>query len=95
MRAAVLRAPGAPLTLEELPLPIPGAGEVRLKVLACGFCHTDLHYLDHGVATAKPPPIVLGHEISGEVEALGPGVQGVNVGDRVLVPAVLPCGLCE
>ncbi len=66
-----------------------------MAVLACGFCHTDLHYLDHGVATAKPPPIVLGHEISGRVDALGQGAEGVDVGDRVLVPAVLPCGRCE
>lgn len=74
---------------------MPGPGEVRVAVIACGFCHTDLHYLDHGVATAKPPPIILGHEISGQVDGVGPGAEGVAVGDRVLVPAVLPCGRCE
>ncbi len=95
MRAAVLRVPGQPLRVEEVPTPIPGPGEARVAVIACGFCHTDLHYLDHGVATAKPPPIILGHEISGTVESLGPGAEGVAVGDRVLVPAVLPCGHCE
>ncbi len=94
MRAAVLRVPGQPLTVEEVPTPTPALGEVRVAVLACGFCHTDLHYMDHGVATAKPPPIILGHEIAGRVDALGPGVDGVAVGDRVLVPAVLPCGRC-
>ncbi len=95
MRAAVLRAAGKPLEVGEVPTPVPGPGEARLEVLGCGFCHTDLHYLDHGVPTAKPPPLILGHEISGRVEALGPGADGVAVGDHVLVPAVLPCGRCE
>jgi 6-hydroxycyclohex-1-ene-1-carbonyl-CoA dehydrogenase len=95
VRAAVLRAPGSGLSMEEVPRPVPGPGEARLEVLACGFCHTDLHYLDHGVPTAKAPPIILGHEIAGRVESLGPGAEGVAVGDRVLVPAVLPCGRCE
>ena len=95
MRAAVLRAPHQPLGVEDVPLPEPGAGEARVAVTACGFCHTDLHYIDHGVATAKPPPIILGHEVSGKVDALGPGTDGVATGDRVLVPAVLPCGMCD
>lgn len=95
MRAARLKAPGQGLVVEEVPIPVPGAGEARIAVIACGFCHTDLHYIDHGVATAKPPPITLGHEIAGRVEALGPATDGVKVGDPVLVPAVLPCGRCE
>ncbi len=95
MRAAVLHAPKEPLQVEEVATPEPGPGEARIAVTACGFCHTDLHYLDHGVATAKPPPIILGHEISGRIEALGSGVEGVALRDRVLVPAVLPCGRCE
>ncbi len=94
MRAAVFRGPGQALRVEEVPTPAPGVGEARVAVLACGFCHTDLHYLDHGVATAKPPPMILGHEIAGRVDALGPGADGVAVGDPVLVPAVLPCGRC-
>lgn len=95
MRAAVLRSSARGLEVGEVPTPAPGPGEARVAVIACGFCHTDLHYLDHGVATAKPPPIILGHEISGRVDALGPGADGVAVGDTVLVPAVLPCGRCE
>ena len=94
MRAAVLRSPGAGLSIEDVPTPSPGAGEARVRVIACGFCHTDLHYPDHGVATAKPPPIILGHEIAGQVDALGPGAEGIAVGETVLVPAVLPCGRC-
>lgn len=95
MRAAVLRASGEPLRVEEVPTPVAGPGEAVVAVLACGFCHTDLHYLDHGVATAKPPPIILGHEIAGRVEGMGLGVEEVEVGQTVLVPAVLPCGRCE
>ncbi len=95
MRAAVFRSPKSPLSVEDVPMPEPGPGEARVAVIACGFCHTDLHYLDHGVPTAKSPPIVLGHEISGRVDALGAASDGVSIGDRVLVPAVLPCGRCD
>ena len=95
MRAAVFPGPGRPLVVEEVPRPVPGSGEALVKVAACGFCHTDLHYLDSGVPTVKPPPLILGHEISGVVEELGPGTHGRSVGDRVLVPSVLPCGNCE
>lgn len=95
MRAAIFHGSGRPLTLGELPRPSLGPGDALVKVAACGFCHTDLHYLDHGVATAKAPPMVLGHEISGTVEELGPSATERALGDRVLVPAVLPCGSCE
>ncbi len=95
MRAAVFHGSGQPLTLEDVPRPDTGPGDALVKVAACGFCHTDLHYLDHGVATAKAPPLILGHEISGVVEELGPGGTDRSVGDRVLVPSVLPCGNCD
>jgi 6-hydroxycyclohex-1-ene-1-carbonyl-CoA dehydrogenase len=94
MRAAVFRGPGQPLAIEEVPRPVPGEGETLVQVAACGFCHTDLHYLDHGVPTARPPPLILGHEISGTVSGLGPAAAGWSIGDRVLVPSVLPCGHC-
>lgn len=95
MRAAVFHGSGRPLVVGEVPRPVPGPGDALVKVAACGFCHTDLHYLDHGVPTAKPPPLILGHEISGVVEELGPGDSARSVGDRVLVPSVLPCGTCD
>ncbi len=95
MRAAVLSAPGAPLRIEQVPRPVPGADEALVRVRACGFCHTDLHYLDHGVPTAKAPPLILGHEISGTVEALGSAATAPAIGTTVLVPAVLPCGTCS
>ena len=95
MRAAVFLGSGRPLTILDVPRPVPGPGDALVKVAACGFCHTDLHYLDHGVATAKAPPLILGHEISGVVEELGPGSPVRAVGDRVLVPSVIPCGSCS
>ena len=94
MRAVVFRGSGRPLEVSDVPRPAPGPGKALVKVAACGFCHTDLHYIDHGVATAKAPPLILGHEISGIVEELGPGSSGRAVGDRVLVPSVIPCGNC-
>jgi 6-hydroxycyclohex-1-ene-1-carbonyl-CoA dehydrogenase len=95
MQAAVFHGPGQPLTIERVPRPQPGPGEVLVRVAACGLCHTDLHYLDHGVPTFKKPPLILGHECSGTVAEVGPGVEGWQPGERVLLPAVLTCGDCE
>lgn len=95
MKAAVFHGPNRPLEIEEWPTPVPGPGEVLVHVAACGVCHTDLHYIDHGTPTFKTPPLVLGHEISGTVAEVGPGVEGVAAGDRVLLPAVLTCGHCR
>ena len=75
MKAAVFHAPNQPLAVEEIPTPTPGAGEVLVKVAGCGVCHTDLHYIDHGVPTFKKPPLVLGHEVSGIVASFGAGVS--------------------
>lgn len=94
MRAAVFHGSGRPLRIEDVARPCPGAGEVLVRVAACGLCHTDLHYLDHGVPTAKAPPLILGHETSGTIEELGPGVTKWKEGDHVLLPAVLTCGTC-
>jgi threonine dehydrogenase-like Zn-dependent dehydrogenase len=95
MQAVVFHGAARGLEFEERPVPEPGPGEALVRVVACGVCHTDLHYLDHGVPTAKPPPLVLGHEASGTVEALGPGAAGLSIGQAVLVPAVIACGTCE
>lgn len=94
MKAAVFYGAHQPLKVEEYPDPRPGPGEVLVRVAACGVCHTDLHYLDHGVPTFKKPPLILGHEASGTVEAVGEGVSEFKAGDRVLLPAVLSCGRC-
>lgn len=94
MRAAVFHEPNAPLRLQDWPDPRPEAGEVLVRVAACGLCHTDLHYIDHGVATARRPPLVLGHEAAGVVALAAPDVTTLQEGDRVLLPAILTCGRC-
>ncbi len=94
MKAALFHGSGKPLEVTEVPTPQPGAGELLVKVAACGVCHTDLHYLDHGVPTFKPPPLILGHEPSGIVTGVGAGVKNFKEGDEVLLPAVLTCGYC-
>jgi len=94
MRAILFEGVGSPLRLVDLPLPDPGAGEVRLRVEACGICRTDLHVLDGELAHPKRP-VVPGHQVVGIVDALGPGVQGLCVGQRAGVPWLAgTCGAC-
>ncbi|MFO1082152.1 MAG: zinc-dependent alcohol dehydrogenase family protein [Reyranellaceae bacterium] len=95
MRAMVLPAVGRALHLEHRPLPMPAAGEIRLRVEACGVCRTDLHILDGDLRDTRLP-IVPGHEIVGIVEAVGPGVVGLAPGRRVGVPWLgHTCGMCS
>jgi S-(hydroxymethyl)glutathione dehydrogenase/alcohol dehydrogenase len=93
MRAAVLSAPGAPVRVEEIRDPRPREGEVLVRVAACGVCHSDLHVAKGHLKF--PVPAVLGHEISGRVEAVGPGVSGAEPGQRVVCSFIMPCGRCE
>jgi propanol-preferring alcohol dehydrogenase len=94
MRAMVLERAGTPLVPRELPRPTPAAGEVLIEVAACGVCRTDLHVVD-GELTEPKLPLVPGHEIVGRVAALGAGVDGVAVGERVGVPWLgRTCGTC-
>jgi 6-hydroxycyclohex-1-ene-1-carbonyl-CoA dehydrogenase len=95
MKAALFLGSEQPLQIDDIPTPEPGPGEILVKVAACGVCHTDLHYLDHGVPTFKKPPLILGHEISGTIAVLGPQVNGWRDGDPVLLPAVYGCGQCR
>ncbi|MGZ9030473.1 MAG: zinc-dependent alcohol dehydrogenase family protein [Burkholderiaceae bacterium] len=93
-RAMVLTAPGAPLRMTERDVPVPGAHEVRVRVDACGVCRTDLHIVD-GELTQPHLPLVPGHEIVGNVEALGSDVDAFAVGDRVGIPWLgATCGVC-
>jgi propanol-preferring alcohol dehydrogenase len=85
MQAMVLDAPRTKLTRGELPMPEPSPHQLRLRVLACGVCRTDLHIVDGELSEPKLP-LVLGHEIVGRVEALGSEVEGFALGDRVGVP---------
>jgi len=84
-----------PLRLTELPTPEPGPGEVRLDVAACAVCRTDLHVVD-GELTEPKLPLIVGHQIVGRVGAIGSGVDGLHVGDRVGVPWLAYVdGTCE
>jgi alcohol dehydrogenase, propanol-preferring len=85
MQAMVLDRAGQPLRAAELPVPEPGPDQILIKVAACGVCRTDLHVFD-GELNHPKLPLVLGHEIVGRVEALGPRVEGFTPGDRVGVP---------
>ena len=96
MKAAVVHAFGQPLAIEELPIPTPGRGEVLVRLVASGVCHTDLHAAEGDWPVKPALPFIPGHEAVGDVVALGPDVVGVSVGDRVGVPWLHDaCGRCE
>lgn len=92
MQAAVLRQPNTPFTIETLDLAEPRAGEVRVKIAACGVCHSDYHLVNG--ATKHPLPVVCGHEGAGVVEAVGEGVTSVQPGDHVVLNWCPACGEC-
>ena len=92
-RAAVLRTLGEPATVEDLALAEPRAGEVRVRILASGVCHSDLHVRDG--EWPRPTPIAMGHEGAGVVEAVGPGVRSLSVGQAVALSWLVPCGVCR
>lgn len=95
MKAMVLERAGEPLREREMPDPVPGAGQIRMDVRACGVCRTDLHILD-GELDRPKLPLILGHQIVGTVTALGEGVERFQVGDRVGVPWLgWTCGVCR
>ena len=94
MRAMVLDRPGTPLVMRERALPVAGAGELLIEVKACGVCRTDLHVVD-GELTHPKLPLVPGHEVVGRVAAIGAGVSGFSIGERVGVPWLgATCGSC-
>lgn len=91
----VLQATGSPLVRESRPDPEPGPGEIRVRVSACGVCRTDLHVVD-GELPQAVLPVVPGHEIVGRVDAIGAGVSGFALGERVGVPWLgHTCGACD
>jgi propanol-preferring alcohol dehydrogenase len=95
MLAMLLEAPGSPLRPASIPDPLPAAGQVLLRVRACGICRTDLHVADGELPEPKLP-LVLGHEIVGEVASVGAGVDRFAAGDRVGVPWLgWTCGRCR
>jgi propanol-preferring alcohol dehydrogenase len=95
MKAMVLTKIGADLEWTELPDRQPGPGEIRVKVVACGVCRTDLHVFD-GELPNPQVPIIPGHEIVGRIDAIGPGVDGLQIHDRVGIPWLgHTCGVCS
>src|SRR5450432_512461 len=99
MKAAVVHQFGKPLVIEDVPLPVPGAGEILVKVMACGVCHTDLHAAEGDWPVKPSLPFIPGHEVAGIVAALGPGVTDFKLGDAVgvawLHDACMRCEYCE
>jgi propanol-preferring alcohol dehydrogenase len=91
----VLDRPGTPLRLADLPVPEPGAGQILVRVAACGVCRTDLHVVD-GELTEPALPIIPGHEIVGHVVAAGAEVERFRIGERVGIPWLgWTCGVCR
>jgi propanol-preferring alcohol dehydrogenase len=96
MKAAVVHALGQPLSIEEVAIPTPGPGEVLVKVMASGVCHTDLHAAAGDWPVKPSAPFIPGHEGTGTVAALGKGVTALREGDRVGVAWLHDaCGFCE
>lgn len=96
MEALVIHSPGD-LRVEDVPTAPLEAGQVRVRVRTGGICGSDLHYWQHGgFGTIRiQQPMVLGHEVAGLIEAVGAGVQGLAVGDRIAVCPSHPCGQCR
>jgi alcohol dehydrogenase/S-(hydroxymethyl)glutathione dehydrogenase/alcohol dehydrogenase len=92
--AAVFREVGAPLSIERIELDPPGPSEVLVCVKAVGLCRTDLHVM-RGERRVAMTPMVLGHEAAGIVEAVGRDIQGVSVGDHVVLTFIPSCGRCR
>ena len=96
MKAAYLVEPRR-IELREVPAPEPGPGEVLVRVRAVGVCGSDIHYYRDGRIgdTAASEPLIMGHEFAGEIAALGSGVAGLTVGQRIAVEPAIACGHCE
>ncbi len=95
MRAAVVTQAGQPLAIETVPDPAPDPGDVVLKVARCGVCGSDLQRTESGLGElAYQPGEIMGHEFSGEVVALGAGVDRIRIGDRVAPLPIMGCGRC-
>jgi alcohol dehydrogenase, propanol-preferring len=96
MKAAVVHAFGEPLAIEDVPVPTPGPGQVLVRIVASGVCHTDIHAADGDWPVKAALPFIPGHEGAGYVVELGPGVTDLKEGDRVGVPWLhSACGSCD
>lgn len=93
MKQAVMTSPGK-IEINDISTPTPGPGEVLLRIRRIGVCGSDIHVF-HGKHPYTPYPVVQGHEFSATVEAVGPGVSGFNVGQKVTAQPQIVCGECE
>src|SRR5450631_1714464 len=93
VRGVIARSRGAPVEVVSVHVPDPGPGEALVRVVACGVCHTDLHYREGGIGDDFP--YLLGHEAAGRVESVGPGVHNVSRGEAVVIAWRAPCGTCR
>src|SRR5215831_16881672 len=93
VRAALFSGPGAPVLVTDVELAPPGPGEVEVAIAAAGVCHSDLHVVLG--EWPHPVPVVLGHEGSGIVTAVGEDVTSLSPGDHVVLSWVAPCGWCR
>ena len=93
VQGVIARSKGAPVELVTVNVPDPGPGEAVVKVLACGVCHTDLHYREGGIG--EDYPYLLGHEAAGLVESVGDGVRDLEPGDYVILNWRAVCGTCR
>ena len=93
MKAAVCRAFGEPLTIEDIEIAAPGPGEIKVKMAACAICHSDIHAIEG--AWGGELPIVYGHEAAGVVEEFGDGVTTLKPGDHAVVTLIRSCGHCH
>lgn len=94
MRALRLHGIGGPLQVDDVPVPDPAPGWVRVRIRACGVCGSDVHVV-HGSTPSGPLPLTLGHEPAGVVDQLGDGVEGWTPGDRVSVTPGYGCAACD
>ena len=95
MRAMLLKSPGRPLECAEVPTPHPAAGQMLVRVAACAVCRTDLHVINGELPNPKLP-LILGHEIVGQIAEVGAEVEGFRIGDRVGIPWLgWTCGRCK
>ncbi len=93
MKAAVCRSFGKPLVIEEISIAEPGPGEIKVRLAACAICHSDITLVEGGWGGKLPA--VYGHEASGIVDSIGPGVSGIESGDHVVVTLIRSCGSCH
>ena len=94
MKAAILIEPHKPVLVEEVDLQDPKDGEVLVDLVGAGICHSDYHYVDGHIKPRKLP-LVMGHEGSGIVEKIGPGVKSIKPGDKIIFSMDAMCGFCR